>query len=170
MKATGIVRRIDDLGRVVIPKELRRTLRIKEGDPLEIFVGNDGCITLRKYSPFKNLDGFAQEYTYSLHKTTGHIACITEDECLVASSGVFARDLYLINGFSSNVKRALRERGSILVNEESFAVAAAPIIVNEEPVGVVSLIARDSNTKLGDLELKLVETAATFLACYMEEG
>jgi AbrB family transcriptional regulator (stage V sporulation protein T) len=170
MKATGIVRRIDDLGRVVIPKELRRTMRIKGGDPLEIFVGNDGCITLRKYSPFKNLDGFAQEYTYSLHKTTGHIACITKDECIVASSGAFGRDLYLINGFSSNVKRALKEKISILVNDGSCTMAAAPIIVNEEPVGVVSLIARDSNTKLGDLELKLVETAATFLACYMEEG
>ena len=78
MKATGIVRRIDDLGRVVIPKEIRRTLRIREGDPLEIFVDHDGEVILKKYSPIGELGEFAQEYADSLFEATGHIAIITD--------------------------------------------------------------------------------------------
>lgn len=77
MKATGIVRRIDDLGRVVIPKEIRRTLRIREGDPLEIFVDRDGEVILKKYSPIGELGDFAKEYTDSLAEATGHIAMNT---------------------------------------------------------------------------------------------
>ena len=71
MKATGIVRRIDDLGRVVIPKEIRRTLRIKEGTPLEIFTDREGEIILKKYSPIGELSTFAREYAEALAQTTG---------------------------------------------------------------------------------------------------
>ena len=78
MKATGIVRRIDDLGRVVIPKEIRRTLRIREGDPLEIFTDREGEIILKKYSPIGELGTFAKEYAESLAQTVGHITCISE--------------------------------------------------------------------------------------------
>ena len=77
MKATGVVRRIDDLGRVVIPKEIRKTLRIKEGDPLEIFTDREGQVILKKYSPIGELSEFASGYAETLSKTTGHIACIT---------------------------------------------------------------------------------------------
>ena len=80
MKATGVVRRIDDLGRVVIPKEIRRTLRIKEGDPLEIFTDKEGEVILKKYSPIGELSEFAAEYAETLTKTTGHIACITDTQ------------------------------------------------------------------------------------------
>ena len=69
MRATGIVRRIDDLGRVVIPKEIRRTMRIREGDPLEIFTDRDGSVILRKYSPIGEIGEFAQEYAEAMHKT-----------------------------------------------------------------------------------------------------
>ena len=82
MKATGIVRRIDDLGRVVIPKEIRRTLRIKEGTPLEIFTDREGEIILKKYSPIGELSTFAREYAEALAQTTGVLVCITDhDQC-----------------------------------------------------------------------------------------
>ena len=83
MKATGVVRRIDDLGRVVIPKEIRRTLRIKEGDPLEIFTDKEGEVILKKYSPIGELSEFATEYAETLNKTTGHIACITDKDTVL---------------------------------------------------------------------------------------
>ena len=80
MKATGVVRRIDDLGRVVIPKEIRKTLRIKEGEPLEIFTDREGQVILKKYSPIGELSEFASGYAETLSKTTGHIACITDKD------------------------------------------------------------------------------------------
>ena len=87
MKATGVVRRIDDLGRIVIPKEIRRTLHIKEGDPLEIFTDKEGEIILKKYSPIGELSEFATGYAETLSKTTGHIACITDKDTVIAVSG-----------------------------------------------------------------------------------
>jgi AbrB family transcriptional regulator, stage V sporulation protein T len=84
LKATGIVRRIDDLGRVVIPKEIRRTLRIREGDPLEIFVDRDGEVILKKYSPIAELGDFAQEYADSLYEAMGHIALIADRDTIIA--------------------------------------------------------------------------------------
>src|SRR5690606_11016659 len=87
MKATGIVRRIDDLGRVVIPKEIRRTLRIREGDPLEIFVDRDGEVILKKYSPIGELGDFAKEYAESLHESTGHITMICDRDTIIAVAG-----------------------------------------------------------------------------------
>ena len=87
MKATGVVRRIDDLGRIVIPKEIRRTLRIKEGDPIEIFTDKEGEVILKKYSPIGELSEFATGYAETLAKTTGHIACITDKDSVIAVSG-----------------------------------------------------------------------------------
>ena len=87
MKATGIVRRIDDLGRVVIPKEIRRTLRIREGDPLEIFTDREGEIILKKYSPIGELGAFAKEYAESLAYSTGHGVCITDRDQVIATAG-----------------------------------------------------------------------------------
>ena len=87
MKATGIVRRIDDLGRVVIPKEIRRTLRIREGDPLEIFTDREGEVILKKYSPIGELGEFADEYVESLHQTLGHIACVADKDAIIAVAG-----------------------------------------------------------------------------------
>ena len=80
MKATGIVRRIDDLGRIVVPKEIRRTLRIREGDPLEIFTDREGEIILKKYSPIGELSQFAGEYAESLAHTTGYLVLITDGD------------------------------------------------------------------------------------------
>ena len=92
MKATGVVRRIDDLGRIVIPKEIRRTLRIKEGDPLEIFTDKEGEIILKKYSPIGELSEFATGYAETLSKTTGHIACITDKDSVIAALEVLKQE------------------------------------------------------------------------------
>ena len=92
MKATGIVRRIDDLGRVVIPKEIRRTLRIKEGTPLEIFTDKEGEIILKKYSPIGELNLFAKEYAEALAQATGMVACITDHDQVVAAAGQRSRE------------------------------------------------------------------------------
>ena len=87
MKATGIVRRIDDLGRIVVPKEIRRTLRIREGDPLEIFTDQEGEIILKKYSPIGELSQFARQYAESLAQTTGHMVCVTDRDTIIAAAG-----------------------------------------------------------------------------------
>ena len=92
MKATGIVRRIDDLGRVVIPKEIRRTLRIREGDPLEIFTDREGGVILKKYSPIGELTDFSKEYAESLQPAIGHIILISDKDAFVSVSGASKKD------------------------------------------------------------------------------
>ena len=84
MKATGIVRRIDDLGRIVVPKEIRRTLRIREGDALEIFTDREGEIILKKYSPLGEMGNFADQYAESLAQTLGYLVCITDTDQVIA--------------------------------------------------------------------------------------
>ena len=94
MKATGIVRRIDDLGRVVIPKEIRRTMRIREGDPLEIFTDRDGEVIFKKYSPIGELGEFAAQYAETLYKTSGFPVCITDKDSIIAIAGAPRKELY----------------------------------------------------------------------------
>lgn len=183
MKATGIVRRIDDLGRVVIPKEIRRTLRIREGDPLEIFVDRDGEVILKKYSPIGELGDFAQEYADSLHETTGHLALITDRDAVVAVAGA-PKKQWLDKPVPSVVEQVMEGRRSLLLpkpGETSYALgedddpqwafpswAIGPIIAEGDPIGSVILAAL-KDMRMGDLELKLVETAAGFLAKQMEQ-
>lgn len=93
MKATGIVRRIDDLGRVVIPKEIRRTLRLREGTPLEIFTDREGEIILKKYSPMVELAAFAGQYAEAMSQATGLIVCITDRDQVIAVSGGARKEL-----------------------------------------------------------------------------
>ena len=93
MKATGIVRRIDDLGRIVIPKEIRRTMRIREGDPLEIYTESDGTVIFKKYSPIGELSEFASQYAESLAKTTGLACCISDTDTVIAVSGAPKKEL-----------------------------------------------------------------------------
>ena len=126
MKATGIVRRIDDLGRVVIPKEIRRTLRIKEGTPLEIFTDREGEIILKKYSPIGELSTFAREYAEALAQTTGVLVCITDHDQVVAAAGHGSREIAgkeiskeLEESIAAREARCFRpgEKGSIPVME-----------------------------------------------------
>ena len=107
MKATGIVRRIDDLGRVVIPKEIRRTLRIREGDPLEIFTDREGEIILKKYSPIGELGLFAKQYAESLAQTTGLMVCIADRDAVIAAAGGAKKD-YMGKAISHQLEDAIQ--------------------------------------------------------------
>ncbi|WLR41929.1 stage V sporulation protein T [Bacillus carboniphilus] len=178
MKATGIVRRIDDLGRVVIPKEIRRTLRIREGDPLEIFVDRDGEVILKKYSPISELGDFAKEYAEALYDSLGHPVFICDRDTFVAVAGLSKKD-YLGKSISDMLERVMEERSSALqVNKQSAefldghiedvkSYTLAPIIANGDPIGAVVIICKEDN--LGDVEQKAVETAGSFLAKQMEQ-
>ncbi|MCL6593865.1 MAG: stage V sporulation protein T [Alicyclobacillus sp.] len=180
MKATGIVRRIDDLGRVVIPKEIRRTLRIREGDPLEIFVDRDGEVILKKYSPIGELGDFAKEYAESLADSTGHIALITDRDVIIAVSGASKKE-FLDKPISEDVEQAMEDRKTVINAtagdytvvrdrpERYSSRVIAPIVAAGDPIGAVVLLSRDEGVKMGELERKLAETAAGFLAKQMEQ-
>ncbi|MFB9273891.1 stage V sporulation protein T [Cohnella cellulosilytica] len=180
MKATGIVRRIDDLGRVVIPKEIRRTLRIREGDPLEIFVDRDGEVILKKYSPIGELGDFAKEYAESLSESTGHIAMISDRDTFIAVAGASKKE-YLDKAIGSLLEGCMENRKIILesspgshevlrdVSETISSFAAAPIVAGGDPIGTVVLLSKDDSVKMGSMESKMVETAAGFLAKQMEQ-
>jgi len=180
MKATGIVRRIDDLGRVVIPKEIRRTLRIREGDPLEIFVDRDGEVILKKYSPIGELGDFAKEYAESLYESTGHITMISDRDTMIAVAGA-SRKEYLEKSVGSVVESAMESRKSVLetnpgeydiirdVLEHYASYVIAPIIAGGDPIGSVILLSKEDGLKMGQLEMKMAETAAGFLGKQMEQ-
>ncbi|HHY09340.1 MAG TPA: stage V sporulation protein T [Firmicutes bacterium] len=176
-RATGIVRRIDDLGRVVIPKEIRRTLRIREGDPLEIFVDRDGEVILKKYSPIGELGDFAQEYSDSLFESTGHVAIITDRDAVVAVSGASKKqwvdkDVVAVVEESMESRRSMTLKAGEYPEDEQWDFAMqviAPIISEGDPIGSVILGTNEPNLTLGELELKLCETAAGFLAKQMEQ-
>ncbi|HAG11941.1 MAG TPA: stage V sporulation protein T [Desulfotomaculum sp.] len=186
MKATGIVRRIDDLGRVVIPKEIRRTLRIREGDPLEIFVDREGEVILKKYSPIGELGDFAKEYADSLYEALGHIACIADRDMIIAAAGAPKKE-YLNKPIGPALEKAMEERRTVVINnpgEDPFckecmiidngeckysSEVIAPIICGGDPIGAVILASKEPEKRMGELELKLAETAAGFLAKQMEQ-
>ena len=178
MKATGIVRRIDDLGRVVIPKEIRRTLRIREGDPLEIFVDREGEVILKKYSPISELGDFAQEYAESLYEHTQHIVLISDRDAFIAVAGGGKKD-YLNKNIGKMIETSMNDRKSLVSaqatsvevvdgNSESVAHVIAPIVANGDPIGAVLMISK-TDKEIGEVEQKLSETAAGFLAKQMEQ-
>ena len=162
MKATGIVRRIDDLGRVVIPKEIRRTLRIREGDPLEIFTDREGEIILKKYSPIGELGTFAKEYADSLGQVLGLPVCICDRDTVIAAAGENRENQQAEAGhkkFVGLVEEDIEQTGSETI---------CPIIAEGDAIGAVILFSRDPKVKMGDMELKLALTAANFLGRQME--
>jgi AbrB family transcriptional regulator, stage V sporulation protein T len=178
MKATGIVRRIDDLGRVVIPKEIRRTLRIREGDPLEIFVDRDGEVILKKYSPISELGDFAKEYAEALYDSLGNPVLICDRDTYIALAGGSKKD-FLNKNISELVEKTMEDRNSTLVNQQSnislvdgteepiSSYTIGPIIANGDPIGAVIIFSKEGS--LGEVEQKAVETAAGFLARQMEQ-
>ena len=181
MKATGIVRRIDDLGRVVIPKEIRRTLRLREGTPLEIFTDREGEIILKKYSPMVELAAFATQYADAMAQTTGMLVCITDRDQVIAFSGGPKKNV-LQKMISKQLEQMIHERETIIAERESknfipvageeidgvTAEVIVPIICEGDPIGAEALLSRDPREKLGEPELKLVSTAAGFLGRQME--
>ena len=181
MKATGIVRRIDDLGRVVIPKEIRRTLRLREGTPLEIFTDREGEIILKKYSPMVELAAFATQYAESMAQSTGMLVCITDRDQVIAVSGGPKRDM-LQKMISRQLEQVIHEREAVVAEKDTrefipvageemdgvVAEVIVPIICEGDAIGSVPLFSRDQRTKMGDTELKLAQTAAGFLGRQME--
>jgi AbrB family transcriptional regulator (stage V sporulation protein T) len=179
MKATGIVRRIDDLGRVVIPKEIRRTLRIREGDPLEIFVDRDGEVILKKYSPISELSDFAKEYAESLFDSLGHTIIISDRDSFITVAGGSKKD-YLNRNVSATIEKVMEERTVVKeanetevelidgVGENIFSYVVAPIVANGDPIGSVIILGKEGKL-VGEVEEKSAETAAGFLARQMEQ-
>ncbi len=181
MKATGIVRRIDDLGRVVIPKEIRRTLRIREGDPLEIFTDREGEIILKKYSPIGEMNTFAKQYADALGQATGHIVCITDRDQVITVAGGGKKDL-LEKSISKQLENLMTERESIIatkdsknfipiVNEQQEEYGAEviyPVICEGDVIGSVVILGKDTKTIMGETEQKLASVAAGFLGRQME--
>ena len=181
MKATGIVRRIDDLGRIVIPKEIRRTLRIRESDPLEIFTDREGEIILKKYSPIGEMTTFAKQYAESLAQVSGHVALITDRDQFIAVSGGYKSLLgkgigrYLEEKISNreNLIASRGDRHFISIGEEASEEyqheAIAPIICEGDVIGAVVLLENDPKSKMGEVEQKLILSAAGFLGRQMEQ-
>ena len=163
MKATGIVRRIDELGRVVIPKEIRRTQRIRRGDPLEIFTTGDGEVIFKKYSPIGEMNAVAAQYTEVLSKS---FALTT----LVADRSISQPLEKLMDGRRLYQSEGIAEK-CILPCEGSprVVLCAAPIIAAGDVTGVVALLTEDRTATPDAAQLKAVNVAAAFLARQMEE-
>lgn len=184
MKATGIVRRIDELGRVVIPKEIRRTLRIREGDPLEIFTDHDGEVVLKKYSPIGEISAIAKDYTDSLYRTLGHVALICDRDAVVSASGVSKRE-YAEKALSAEVEQILQTRQQQMLNLSSgahmipvtsddrpdiySAQIITPILSDGEIIGGLMLLSRESGVQMNDIDRKVAETTAYIIGRQMEQ-
>lgn len=177
MKATGIVRRIDDLGRVVIPKEIRRTMRIREGDPLEIYTDREGEVILKKYSPINDLGEFAQEYVESLYETFGTPALISDRDEVIAVAGVSKKE-YVNRRLSVFAEDCLKSRNVTVEKMESTleivpgqfeqvkSYCIVPILSNGDVIGAIYLFSKAHF--IGDVEQKSAEMGATFLAKQMQ--
>ena len=182
MKATGIVRRIDDLGRVVIPKEIRRTMRIREGDPLEIYTDREGGVILKKYSPINELNQFAGEFIDSAYSILGDAMVVTDTDQVVAVSGSSRKD-YLDKRISTEIEKIIQGKTSRLVNDGDAILPitleegegsdyksqiVVPIISQGDPIGSVIYFTKENGRQLGDVELKTAEIGAHLLAKQME--
>lgn len=180
MKATGIVRRIDDLGRVVIPKEIRRTLRIREGDPLEIYTDADGEVIFKKYSPIGELSATAAQYAEVLSKTSGLPSIICDRDHVIAVAGISKKE-YLERRVAPGLEEIMESRkawqasGSdtkmLLPTEggDRKAAIACPILSSGDISGAVVMLMGEQDSLPGDAELKLAQAAAAFLGKQMEE-
>lgn len=162
MKATGIVRRIDDLGRVVVPKEIRKVLRIREGDPLEIFTSNHGEVILKKYSPINELGQFAVEYADTASSILGGAVIVSDTDHVVAASGVKKAD-YLDHRIDAELDRIIQNKNT--VREDAKVIV--PILLHGDAIGSVTILPK-SNRQLSEAEYKAAEIGASFLAKQME--
>ena len=181
MKATGIVRRIDDLGRVVIPKEIRRTMRIREGDPLEIYTDREGEVIFKKYSPIGELGTFAGQYAETLYKTAEMPVAICDKDTVIACAGIPKKE-FSEKRISHAVEEVMEGRSLVRFpqedqpeltpdsREECRVSTAVPIIAEGDVIGaVLSVVTPDKPVSLPEeVENKLVQTAAGFLGRQLE--
>ena len=180
MKATGIVRRIDELGRVVIPKEIRRTMRIREGDPLEIYTGNNGELIFKKYSPLSDLGYLAAQYAEVLHKNCGFPVVVCDRDYVIAVTGIPKNEL-LERRVSPSLENYMEQRKPFAYSSdngsrlqpvegvERFARVCAPIITSGNINGAIMILAEKASTTATDSEITLIAVAADFLGKQMEE-
>lgn len=177
MKETGIVRRIDELGRVVIPKEIRKTLRLKVGDPIEIYTEKDGLL-FKKYSPLVSLQGFSEDVGESLYEMTQKTVVIADCNTVIFAKGKIAKNYHGKN-ISSALERAMIERKSIFLDAVSGSMLKkicdddeteyssqliVPIISGGDVLGSIILLADDDTGKIGDSDIKLVKFSEDFIA------
>ena len=178
MKATGIVRRIDDLGRVVIPKEIRRSFRIKEGDPLEIYTDADGEVIFKKYSPIGELSNFANQYAEVLHKDAGLPIAIMDNDHVVAASGISKREV-LERRVTKGLEELMENRQIHIKTDKVPAINAIegydrraqvvyPIIYGGDVSGAIALLDDGKNENPSESDIKLIQVAAAFLGKQME--
>lgn len=179
MKATGIVRRIDDLGRVVIPKEIRRVMRIREGDPLEIFTNRDGEVIFKKYSPIGEFSTFATQYAETLNRICGLSIVITDRDTVVACAGVPKKE-YLEKKLNNNFEKIMETRNlysykmgddkiEICEGATGFIRYAMPIASDGDVIGCISMIVSDDTpSSAEETDAKLIQTAASFLGRQFE--
>ena len=179
MKATGIVRRVDDLGRIVIPKEIRRTLRIREGDPLEIYTEKDGGVIFRKYSPMGDLQDFASQICESIGANTGHVAAVSDRDSIIALSGAPKREL-MDKPNSQELDKLMESRrnyrytpGETLLraaegSDKYHLGVAAPILSQGDLMGCVMLLMGENAEPMEESDQRLAQTVAGFLGKQME--
>ncbi len=176
MKATGIVRRIDDLGRVVIPKEIRRTMRIREGTPLEIYTGVGGEVIFKKYSPMGELSAFAEDYAEALSKGSKLTAAICDEDTVIAAAGPHKKEI-LGKDISEEVRSLMRDRskytggsGGMAVSSDSgLIVSVAYPIISCGDVGGAVMLVSDKSDPANDSDVKLALAAAEFLGRQLED-
>ena len=179
MKATGIVRRIDDLGRVVIPKEIRRTMRIREGTPLEIYTSVDGEVIFREYSPVGEISGTADQYADVLYKVGGMPTVICDRDHVIAASGIQKKEV-LERRVSSSLEDLIEQRKSLyrtadgvkmnpIEGVDRFAVACAPIMADGDVNGAVIMLSDKDNSAVDEKTKALVEAAAMYFGKQMED-
>ena len=181
MKATGIVRRIDDLGRVVIPKEIRRTMRIREGDPLEIYTDKDGEVIFKKYSPVGELTQFSMQYAEALNRVSGYPAAVTDTDTVVAVSGVPKKEL-MEKIISKDLEDILEDRMTFAYmvednnplyflenSEKYFCNIVCPIIAEGDAIGSIVLFSVEEPIQLGEIEEKVTQTSASVLGKVLEQ-
>ncbi|MBR2900835.1 MAG: AbrB/MazE/SpoVT family DNA-binding domain-containing protein [Clostridia bacterium] len=177
MKATGIVRRIDDLGRVVIPKEIRRTMRIREGDPLEIYTENDGSVVFRKYSPVGELSRVSAEYAEAMNRSSGIPIAICDRDSVIAVAGLPRRDYLekpILSGLSGVLSThrpysAAEKNGNVTVTENGGEVSyLSPIVSEGSVIGAVMSLKQSGKVSDTGSEKKLVDTGAYFMSSQTE--
>jgi len=179
MKATGIVRRIDDLGRVVIPKEIRKTMRIREGDPLEIYTDKEGGVIFKKYSLMGGLVDFAGQLCDTLNRTTGRVTVITDRDNCIAAAGAPRRELMdkqispelerLMEGRQIYQHKGGEEPLPLCAGEDKFALStAAPILSEGDVLGCVIFVGQGEDLNGGEVDYKLAQSIAAFLGRHME--
>ena len=179
MKATGIVRRIDDLGRVVIPKEIRRTMRIREGDPLEIFTGPNEEVVFKKYSPVGEMSEFAVQYAEVMARVSGTAVLICDRDHVIAVSGAPKKE-WLERRLSGQLEQAMEDRQTVIRKGDTqplfpvegmdrAAAVMAPILAAGDIAGCVCFLSDERGSAPTESDIRLAQVAAGFLGKQMEE-